>query len=352
MAHAERTRTLDPDNLADLECWLAEKVGAKSLRLGPVKLLAGGAIGENWRIGATVDGGPYKGSHDWVLRTDAPSGVALSHQKNEEYACLVAALEAGVTVPAPIAQCDDAGLIGAPFMVTGFAQGLAQGRKIVRDPAIGEYGQALAERLGAELARIHSVQPPREDLAFLGEPPENPALAQVDALRRHLDNDISQAHPALEYVLAWLAANAPETDRIVLVHSDYRTGNYMIEGGELTAILDWEFAHWGDAHEDIGWFCARCWRFGEDEREAGGIGSRQAFYDGYQSVSAKPVEAAIVPYWEIMAAARWAVVALMQGERHLSGKEESIELLLTGLMAPEMEYDALMDIATLEAAKG
>ena len=352
MAHADRARTLDPDKLDELESWLAREIEAEAVILGPVKLLAGGAIGENWRIGADVTGGPRAGTHDWVLRTDAPSGVALSHQKNEEFACLVAAHEAGVCVPEPIAQCDARALIGAPFMITGFAAGIAQGRKIVRDPAIGDFGEALAERLGAELAKIHSLQPPRDDLAFLSAPPDNPALAQVEALRRHLDDDISAAHPALEYVLAWLAANAPSPSSIVLVHSDYRTGNYMVENGQLTAILDWEFAHWGDRHEDVGWFCARCWRFGADDREAGGIGSRNAFYRGYDAVSATPIDAASVPYWEIMAAARWAIVALMQGERHLSGKEESIELILTGLMAPEMEYDALSDITMLEAAKG
>ena len=52
--------------------------------------------------------------------------------------------------------------------------------------------------------------------------------------------------------------------------------------------------------------------------------------------------------WEILAAARWAVVALLQGERHITGGEPSIELLLTGLMAPEMEHEALQGIQALE----
>eukprot|EP01035_Chromulina_nebulosa_P049233 gene49233-66860_t len=36
----------------------------------------------------------------------------------------------------------------------------------------------------------------------------------------------------------------------------------MVNATGLTGILDWEFAAWGDPHEDIGWLCARCWRFG------------------------------------------------------------------------------------------
>src|SRR5690606_3952518 len=100
---------------------------------------------------------------------------------------------------------------------------------------------------------------------------------------------------------------------MVLCHGDYRTGNYLVDAGSLTGILDWEFAHWGDRHEDIGWFCARCWRFGADEREAGGIASRADFYNGYNEVADRPVEESRIPYWEVMAAARWAAIALLQG---------------------------------------
>jgi len=351
MAPAAKPRTLDPDNLQPLETWLASRLGARRVVLGPVELLAGGAIGENWRLGARVEGGTRAGTHNWVLRTDAPSGVALSHQKHREFACLEAVYGAGVAVPEPIASSDERNLVGAPFMVTAFATGIAQGRKITRDPEVANFGEALTERLGAELAKIHTVTPPRAELDFLGLPPDNPALSQIENLQRHLDNDIAEPHPVLEYVLAWLKANAPQPSSIVLCHSDYRTGNYMIDRGELTAILDWEFAHWGDRHEDVGWFCAKCWRFSADGREAGGIGSREAFYRGYDSASKTPIDPRIVPYWEIFAAARWAIVALLQGERHSSGKEESLELLLTGMMAPEMEYDALIDIAALDACK-
>ena len=350
MAHEARQRTLDPRNLAALEAWLAGKLGADHVALGEATLLAGGAIGENWRLAATVAGGENAGGHNWVLRTDAPLGFALSHQKHQEFACLKAAHEVGVAVPEPIAQSGDGSLIGAPFMITGFAAGIAQGRKIVRDPGIKSRGAALAERLGAELAKIHTIRPPRSDLAFLGDPPTCPARAQVATLRQQLD-DIAAHHPVLEYILAWLDENAPLSTFRVLCHSDYRTGNYMVDHGALTAILDWEFAHWGDRHEDIGWFCARCWRFGADHREAGGIAVREAFYRGYDGVSETPLDATIVPYWEIMAAARWAVVALLQGERRGSGQEDSLELTLTGTMAPEMEFDALGDISRLDEAK-
>ena len=64
----------------------------------------------------------------------------------------------------------------------------------------------------------------------------------------------------------WLEDNAPEPGPTVLCHCDFRTGNYMMNGDELTAVLDWEFAAWSDPGEDLGWLCCRSWRFGADDR--------------------------------------------------------------------------------------
>jgi aminoglycoside phosphotransferase (APT) family kinase protein len=343
MAHESRPRTLDPENLAPLEKWLTGVVGASAVSIDEASLLSGGAIGENWRIRARVRDGKHDGAQNWVLRTDAASRMAMSHDRANEFACLKAAHEVGVLVPEPIANCADKTKIGAPFMIVGELTGYAPGHKLVRDPVIQEKGDELAKILGEQLATLHGIHPPAAGLDFLAVPENSPALVQVDQMRANLDL-VSEPRPALEYVLCWLEEHAPDMDNIVLCHGDFRTGNYMVDDGVLTGILDWEFCHWGDRHLDIGWICARCWRFGADDRAVGGIGSREAFYKGYNAVSETPVDPEIVAYWEILAAARWAVVALLQGERHVTGGEASVELLLTGLMAPEMEYDALEGI--------
>ncbi len=346
MAHDTRPRTLDPQNLGSLQDWLAAQLGADAVKIEERELLSGGAIGENWRIGVHVAGGEQSGVRNWVLRTDAASRLPISHNRADEYACLLAAHGAGARVPEPIAVARDAAIIGAPFMIVGEVAGYAQARDMVRDPIFEQKGDDLAEALGRELAKIHSVRPPDQALEFMDVPARAAALEQVAQMRAGLDT-VSEPRPALEYVLCWLERHAPETETVVFCHGDFRTGNFMAEDGNLTAILDFEFAHWGDRHIDIGWFCARCWRFGADAREAGGIGSRTAFYRGYNGESDVPVDETLVPYWEILAAARWAVVALLQGERHVTGGEQSIELLLTGIRAPEMEHEALQGIAAL-----
>jgi hypothetical protein len=48
-----------------------------------------------------------------------------------------------------------------------------------------------------------------------------------------------------------------------------------------------------------------------------------------------------VHWWELAATVRWAVIAAAQAERHLSGREDNLELALTGHIVPELEMDVL-----------
>jgi aminoglycoside phosphotransferase (APT) family kinase protein len=114
-----------------------------------------------------------------------------------------------------------------------------------------------------------------------------------------------------------------------------------VNEGRLAAVLDWEFAGWGDAREDLGWMLARCWRFARPDREAGGIGSAQDFLAGYLEAGGEPVSPDDTRYWQAMAHLRWAVIALQQAERHRSGAQRSLELALTAHIVPELEQEIL-----------
>ena len=326
---------------AALERYLARVAGATRITIGEAALLSGGAIQQNWRLQARVDDGEHAGEARWVLRTDAPSAVAASHGRAQEFALLCAAARAGVTVPQPLWLCEDTAVIGRPFFMMRWVEGTAAGHLLTRDGGPVTDRAQLAQRLGHELALIHSIRPPRPDLAFLSVGDDPPAMQAIRLLRRDLDR-LPTTHPALEWGLRWLELHAPPRGDIVLCHGDYRTGNYLVDAqGGLTGILDWEFAGWGDPLQDIGWFCARCWRFGADEREAGGIGQRADFYRGYERSSGRRLDPAQVRYWELMAHVRWAVIALAQAQRHASGEETSLLLALTGRIVPELEHEVL-----------
>lgn len=304
-------------------------------------LLSGGAIQQNWAITAEVRGGPQHGHQEWVLRTDAASSIAVSRSRAEEFALLEAVFAAGVAVPEPLWLCADPEeppVIGRSFFIMQRLRGVAAGHRLTREAALVPDPDALALSLGRNLARIHSIVPGDQRLQFLGTPSGNPARADIAAYRTHLD-ELRARNPVLEWGLRWCEMNVPQPQPSVLLHRDFRTGNYMVEGGEISGILDWEFAGWGDRREDLGWFTARCWRFAKPDREAGGIASISAFLDGYRSETNIQIHAADLRFWQVMAHVRWAVIALQQTARHGSHKERSLELALTAQVVPDLELE-------------
>jgi aminoglycoside phosphotransferase (APT) family kinase protein len=329
--------------LADRQRALAEFLkaasGAEAVEITRIGLLAGGAIQENWSIDASFEGGRLSGTQRLVLRTDAATGVPSSLGRIEEFHVLKAAFDAGVTVPEPLFACADKSVIGRPFFVMRRVSGSAAGRPITLDPALEPIRPALAERLGRELARLQTIRPPRADLDFLV--PYDGPLPRIAAFRAYLDAH-PNPRPVLEWALRWCETHLPALLTPVLCHRDFRTGNYLLDGTRITAILDWEFAGWGDPDEDIGWFCCKGWRFGRLDREAGGIADRADFYRGYEAECGRRLDPDRVKFWEVYANIRWAIIALQQSDRFLVGGARSLSTAITGRRATECELELLM----------
>jgi len=324
--------------------WLTGAAGMPVL-ITRMTLLSGGAIQQNWALDVTQGGTEQR----WVLRTDNATVLSASLPRPAEFALLQAAFAAGVAVPQPLFCCTDPDVTGAPFFVMQRVAGMAQGHRLARQAAGMGGDRALAEALGRELARIHGIRPPRPELAFLGAPPADPAHDFIARQRAALDA-AGTPRPVLEWGLRHLERTAPPPPpELVLNHNDFRIGNIMVTDSRVTAVLDWEFAAWGDPHADLGWLCAPCWRFGNRSLEAGGIGPRDAFYRGYEAVSGRLIEPARVAWWELAGTIRWAVIAADQAARHLSGKERNLELALTGHIVPELEMDVLRMTGALHA---
>ncbi|HLY46391.1 MAG TPA: phosphotransferase family protein [Stellaceae bacterium] len=329
---------MPPFDLGALARFLAATSGASSVEIAGIELLSGGAIQENWGIDASFGGGDLAGPQRLVLRTGAATGIPSSLSRIEEFAVLRAVHAAGVAAPEPLWPCPNPSVIGKPFFVMRRVPGTAQGRQITSDPAFDPGLPEIAARLGHQLARLQTIRPPRSDLAFL---PSIGAEEHIASFHRYLD-----AHPAprpvLEWAIRWLETHRPAPLPAVLCHRDFRTGNYLLDGAELTAILDWEFAGWGDPDEDIGWFCCKGWRFARLDREAGGIAARAPFYAGYESAAGRQLDPARVFFWEMLANVRWGIIALQQSDRHLIGGARDLATAIIGRRAAECELELLM----------
>ena len=332
-----------------LEAWLTGTLGVP-VTLGGLKPLVGGASQEAWAVDVEIAAGPEAGRHALVLRRDM--GGALSSAvlpRDQEFAVLRAMHAAGLPVPRPYWFTPDLDGRGRAAFLMERVEGETVGRRIVRDPALAEARRLLPEQIGAALAAIHAVDPVAHGLGFLRAPApgQSAAAATLDRLEADL-RAIDEPHPALELGLHWLRETerrAPAPEPPVLVHGDYRVGNFVVGPEGLRYVLDWENAHLGDPHADLAWTCVRAWRFGMDHLPVGGVGEREPFYAAYERARGRPVDPERVFYWEVLGNLQWALGALGQARRHLSGLEPSIELASLGRICAEMELELLNLIA-------
>lgn len=352
------------EQLSELARWFAEQLGVPQLDILETRKLSGGAIQQNWLITLSTEQDGQKQTdsepsrHDgsryvlprYVLRCDAPSQLGVSHPKSAEAALLSAAAEMGVLVPQIIGICADETLIGKPFFVMSHIPGEAQARKWVRHPQKAEFATALAGQLGQQMATLHQIPPDNPHLGFLSRPDtsaEEQALAEIRAILDKMDTP----HPVLEFACHWLKERMQDWQdgsEMVLCHRDFRAGNFLIHDGQMTALLDWEFARFSVPAEDIGWLCARCWRFGADHLAVGGLADYRDFHAGYVAAGGTPPALRTIRYWQIFAELRWAAIALEQAWRCQVAGELSLELVLSAPLVAEMEYHLLTLISEMD----
>ena len=322
--------------------------------LGPVEILdlrrlTGGASRETWSFDARTADGRV---HPLVLRQDFAGGATQNPDvlagrpdaldRAGEYALLGALHDAGLPVPAPVALPAGGALTGCFIMER--VEGEARPHVLVRRDPAQAAGPGLAWQLGAILAGIHALG--EADLPPL---PSRGVQEKLEIVRTLLDR--APARPVLEMAFRWCEEHRPGPKDLRLVHGDFRTSNYLVGPDGVQAVFDWEFAHLGDPHEDIAFTCMRAWRFGADEREVGGVGSREDLYRGYEQAGAGPVDPVAVHYYDVLCHLFTAAVFLMRAVQFLDHSERSLEGAAIGRRVAEIEYDLVL-LLDYRAARG
>jgi len=255
---------------------------------------------------------------------------------------LRAAAEADVPVPRVHWCCTDPAVLGAPFFLMDRIAGETLPRRLLRDPEYAVARAGMAPALGAILARIHSIDTERPELAALGAAQAGVGSARLEIRRivEAVERLAVEPHPVLDLAARWLEARAPEPRRRVLVHGDYRVGNVMFDASGVRAILDWELVHLGDPVEDLGWLCVRAWRFGNDALPVGGVGTREELVRAYEAAGGDPVDREALRYWEVSGNFKLALVFISQFRAWLDGMP-SLELAALGRRTAEAEQELL-----------
>ena len=142
----------------------------------------------------------------------------------------------------------------------------------------------------------------------------------------------------------WLINNMPDCEELVMIHGDYRTGNYLFDeaSGKMTAVLDWELARIGDFHEDLAYSLVQVfgtWESGSFR--ASDLYSREEFIRGYEAASGRIVNRKTLHYYDILSAYKIYVVVAASGlsAARAAHSHQDVLLSFVGSIGPMFAND-------------
>lgn len=306
--------------------------GLSEVRISALARMTGGASKEQFAF--TLEHAAGAAPERLVLRMDPWMGIVETCRGRE--AQLLAAYAGVVPVPPLHAVDADGEHLGQPGLVTRFVDGVTAPSDVAAKAVTGvgirfeHWTHKLAPQFVANLARIHGLDWRRRDLSYFDAPAPGTtqaALRQVNWWSRVWRDDLVEREPLVTLVERWLREHAPVCAHPVVVHGDYRIGNFMFTepDGAFSAVLDWELAHLGDFHEDLAWSVQRLFGVPREDGELliSGLLPRDEFFAAYAEAAGVTIDLDTIRYYEILNAWKCIIInnatasrAALRGQSH------------------------------------
>ncbi len=216
------------------------------------EIISGGRSNLTYRV---------RGGDGEVVLRRPPLGLVLpsAHDMAREYHVTAALSAAGFPVARPLYLCADEDLIGAPFYLMEWVDGVVLRRtgSPAEAAAVDALDPAGARRCGEILVdllrQLHQIDYEAVGLGGFGRP-DGYLLRQVNRWQNQWEKSRTRTLPLLDRVVEALRATVPASPRPGIVHGDYRLDNVMFRHdlSAITAVMDWEMATIGDPLADVG----------------------------------------------------------------------------------------------------
>jgi aminoglycoside phosphotransferase (APT) family kinase protein len=253
------------EDVAGLSNWLAKNDLPGGGQHLTVELITGGRSNLTYRVtarAAAEPGAAEPTATRMVLRRP-PLGHVLptAHDMSREYRVLSALHGTAVPVARPVVLCQDTGVIGAPFYLMEWVDGVvfrsSEDAKILTPAQTG----LVSERFVEMLATIHGLDTDAVGLGGFGRPAGYMAR-QLARWQRQWELSVTREVPGYADLVARLEAGLPDQGAAeagsavgTLVHGDFRVDNMLIDPApqpRIAAVVDWEMSTLGDPLADLG----------------------------------------------------------------------------------------------------
>ncbi|TVT48697.1 MAG: phosphotransferase family protein [Denitromonas halophila] len=279
-----------------------------------------------------------------VLRMEPAESIVETSRLREFQ--LIKAFEGVVPVP-PVFWCDpDGTYLPYPALIYGFAPGVTKpstaasgvsGLGMVIPESVRRH---LAPQFVDMLARIHCHDFSQNALSAFDVPLINTTQCAewgVNWWERVWLEDCEENVPMMHLAAAWMRRNLPVLDVASVVHSDYRSGNFLYteHDNRITALLDWELGRIGDRHQDIAWTTSRAFSsMSEDGKTVlvCGLMPEREFYEGYEKASGLSINPKTVHWYKVFNAYSIATLTLGTGYRIARNGKTHQDILVAWLI--------------------
>jgi len=231
-------------SLEILARWLEAKLGLRQVEIG--SKLGGGNSNITQLVRHSEGLVVLRRPPDNSISSSASAGVS------REYSMLKA-LYGRLKVPRPLAHCADPSIIGQPFSIIEYIDGVAITKKLPLTYANNSNTiSTLGTELIDELATLHTI-----DWRMLGitgpKMPEEYVAKQISRLRKLRAEESGRPLPLIEDLAVWLTTNLPPPPPATVMHGDFHLDNTLFcrTAPRLEVIIDWELSTVGNPYADL-----------------------------------------------------------------------------------------------------
>jgi aminoglycoside phosphotransferase (APT) family kinase protein len=234
--------------------------------------------------------------------------------------------DTAVPVPRMLGLCRDDQVLGAPFYVMAYVDGVVPHTAADSERLLPAHAarRRAAETMVDALVALHAVD---VDAVGLGDFARRTGYLDRQLKRWSAQWEAAKTRelPEMERLHAWLVAHRPAESETGIVHGDFRLGNALHgPDGTTLAVLDWELSTLGDPLADVS-YLLRSWL--DPSGAAGGAGppsavdgfpGRDEVAERYATASGRSLDD--LDFW--MALNAWRSAAIAEGvyRRYIDGK--------------------------------
>lgn len=321
---------------------------ASDLHLENVERIGVGWSHETWLFDACWSDGGHEERQGLCLRRD-PGGTLLRHLSDLSVQSKVLTCLAKTDVPAPklFWYEEDPAWLTSPFLVMEKVPGVCpnpwgrEGRQFYEDAASRG---VLPASFTDTLATLHNADWQGAGLSFLGVPGSGTEFARNEVAKWKGLIGLSgyEPDPVLTDLICWLEDNAPSTERLVLVHGAYRTGNFLVENDRVSALLDWELQVIGDPMYDVAYVLTELNREGTELLS--NVVPRDVFFERYEAATGITIDEDVCRYYQLLYAMRSAAFWMSASGLYAEGASKDLRLARTAWSVPVVLERAARDL--------